>query len=233
MLIHEFPLHVRFVYLTSYNQAVHLGNHFSNLEVLYLNRKEVWQACNLVSTRWRQLLSRWMRSWARTCWLSCPWTISARWTNSTTRYKHWQRKTAPPWKNELGCVTEWKRKGFLLFGWLATVTDHFSFSVVCLIVRKHICIGPLLSLFGSAFQLEGEKNKLENLLKNNLMKRKDRILLELQEDSEEDRKNKLEMYKAELESVSQRISGDVARFKGTAIQASAICFGSKLFDLWC
>ena len=63
--------------------------------------------------------------------------------------------------------------------------------------------------------MEGEKNKLENLLKNNLMKRKERILAELQEDSEEDRKNKLDMLKSELESVNTRINGDVARFKGT------------------
>ena len=65
--------------------------------------------------------------------------------------------------------------------------------------------------------MEGEKNKLENLLKNNLMKRKERILAELQEDSEEDRKNKLDMLKSELESVNTRINGDVARFKGTNI----------------
>ncbi len=64
--------------------------------------------------------------------------------------------------------------------------------------------------------MEGEKNKLENLLKNNLMKRKERILAELQEDSEEDRKNKLDMYKSEHESVSHRISSDIVRFKGAA-----------------
>ena len=46
------------------------------------------------------------------------------------------------------------------------------------------------------------------------MKRKERILAELQEDSEEDRKNKLDMLKSELESVNTRINGDVARFKG-------------------
>ena len=65
--------------------------------------------------------------------------------------------------------------------------------------------------------MEGEKNKLENLLKNNLMKRKERILQELQEDSEEDRQNKLEMLKSEQESVTQRISTDNVRFKGNIL----------------
>ena len=46
------------------------------------------------------------------------------------------------------------------------------------------------------------------------MKRKERILQELQEDSEEDRQNKLEMLKAEQESVTQRITSDNVRFKG-------------------
>ena len=59
------------------------------------------------------------------------------------------------------------------------------------------------------------------------MKRKERILAELQEDSEEDRKNKLDMLKSELESVNTRINGDVARFKGTNVLTQKQIFTAR------
>ena len=64
------------------------------------------------------------------------------------------------------------------------------------------------------FQLETEKNKLENLLHNNLNRKLERLQAELSEGSGEDRKQKLDMYSAELESVNGRISENNGRFKG-------------------
>ncbi len=49
------------------------------------------------------------------------------------------------------------------------------------------------------------------------MKKRDRIQQELQADSEEDRKNKLEMLKSELDSVNSRISDNNHRFKGKGL----------------
>ena len=63
------------------------------------------------------------------------------------------------------------------------------------------------------FQLESEKNKLENLLNNNLMKKKERIFVDLQEMSSEERKQRLEMVHSELETVNARISDNNAHFK--------------------
>lgn len=60
-----------------------------------------------------------------------------------------------------------------------------------------------LSIF--VLQLEGEKNKLENLLHNNLMKKRDRIISDLQEASADDQNNKLDTYSSELQTVDQRI----------------------------
>lgn len=54
-------------------------------------------------------------------------------------------------------------------------------------------------------QLEGEKNKLENLLHNNLMKKRDRILGDMQEVSAEDQNQKLDTFSSELQTVDQRI----------------------------
>ena len=58
----------------------------------------------------------------------------------------------------------------------------------------------------SLLQLEGEKNKLENLLQNNLMKKRDRILLDIQEESNQTNQEKLETSGTELEAVDQRIA---------------------------
>ena len=64
------------------------------------------------------------------------------------------------------------------------------------------------------FQLEGEKNKLENLLHNNLMKKRDRIANELQEVSAEDRRQKLDQYQTELESEDNKVTDMKKTLKG-------------------
>lgn len=55
-------------------------------------------------------------------------------------------------------------------------------------------------------RLEGEKNKLENLLYNNLMKKRDRITGDLQESSEEDKREKIETLNNDLGSVDERVT---------------------------
>ncbi|CAN7999301.1 unnamed protein product, partial [Ixodes pacificus] len=62
--------------------------------------------------------------------------------------------------------------------------------------------------FSERMRLEAEKNKLENLLNNNLYRRKEELEAALQEISVEDRRRKLENSQAELISVNARI-GDV------------------------
>jgi predicted nuclease with TOPRIM domain len=62
--------------------------------------------------------------------------------------------------------------------------------------------------------LETEKNKLDNLLRNNLLRKLERLQAELNEGSGEDRKQKLEMEAAELESINSRIAENNARFAG-------------------
>ncbi|XP_050395923.1 structural maintenance of chromosomes protein 3 [Patella vulgata] len=55
-------------------------------------------------------------------------------------------------------------------------------------------------------RLEGDKNKLENLLNNNLMKKRDRIMTDLQEVSVEDRTQRLDTYNAEMQTVDARVA---------------------------
>lgn len=62
-------------------------------------------------------------------------------------------------------------------------------------------------------KLEGEKNKLENLLKSNLNRKRERLEADLVEMSGVDIKAKLEQYNSELESINQRIDENNARFK--------------------
>ena len=62
-------------------------------------------------------------------------------------------------------------------------------------------------------RLEGDKNKLENLLHNNLMKKRDRLTNDLQEVSAEDRKNKLETLSQELQTVDSRVHEIKSRTK--------------------
>lgn len=59
--------------------------------------------------------------------------------------------------------------------------------------------------FASRMSLEAQKNKLENLLNNNLCRRKDELESALQEICVEDREQKLESEKADLKSFSSRI----------------------------
>lgn len=54
-------------------------------------------------------------------------------------------------------------------------------------------------------RLEAEKNKLENLLTNNLIRRRDEVLHALQEISLEDRKRQLENSKSDLEEIDKKI----------------------------
>ncbi|XP_054714183.1 structural maintenance of chromosomes protein 3-like [Uloborus diversus] len=60
--------------------------------------------------------------------------------------------------------------------------------------------------FSERMRLEAEKNKLENLLHNNLYRRKEELEGALQEISVEDRRRKLENSKAELDAITIRIA---------------------------
>merc|ERR1719445_1949781 len=63
-------------------------------------------------------------------------------------------------------------------------------------------------------RLEAQKNKLENLLTNNLNRRKDELVQALQEISVEDRKRQLENANSELESLENRINYNSDQLKG-------------------
>nr|CAD7454929.1 unnamed protein product [Timema tahoe] len=67
--------------------------------------------------------------------------------------------------------------------------------------------------FSLRMRLEAEKNKLENLLTNNLMRRKDELVQALQEISVEDRKRQLENCKSELIAIEKRIDEVNKEFK--------------------
>lgn len=59
--------------------------------------------------------------------------------------------------------------------------------------------------FSKRMHLEAQKNKLENLLNNNLCRRKDELEAALQEISVEDREQKLESEQSELSGISGRL----------------------------
>ena len=63
-------------------------------------------------------------------------------------------------------------------------------------------------------RLEAQKNKLENLLTNNLNRRKDELVQALQEISVEDRKRTLENSQAELKDLTERIESTGKYFVG-------------------
>lgn len=65
------------------------------------------------------------------------------------------------------------------------------------------------------FQLETEKNRLEMLLNNNLLKKLEQLQQELQEMKGEDRRQKMDMLDAELKSVGERLSYIYSQFSGT------------------
>ncbi|GFY55808.1 structural maintenance of chromosomes protein 3 [Trichonephila inaurata madagascariensis] len=60
--------------------------------------------------------------------------------------------------------------------------------------------------FSERMRLEAEKNKLENLLNNNLYRRKEELEAALQEISVEDRRRKLDNSNAELSAINNRIN---------------------------
>lgn len=59
--------------------------------------------------------------------------------------------------------------------------------------------------FSARMQLEVKKNKLDNLLTNNLFRRRDELVQALQEISVEDRKRKLQICRTELNETEKRI----------------------------
>ncbi|XP_060524565.1 structural maintenance of chromosomes protein 3 [Cylas formicarius] len=59
--------------------------------------------------------------------------------------------------------------------------------------------------FSTRMKLEAEKNKLENLLTNNLIRRRDEVLHALQEISLEDRKRQLSNCKTEMDEIDKKI----------------------------
>merc|ERR1719215_1421909 len=68
--------------------------------------------------------------------------------------------------------------------------------------------------FAERMRLEAQKNKLENLLTNNLNRRKDELVQALQEISVEDRKRQLENASSELSDLEKRIEGTGTNLKG-------------------
>lgn len=67
--------------------------------------------------------------------------------------------------------------------------------------------------FSKRMRLEADKNKLENLLTNNLVRRKDELGQALQEISVEDRQRQLDSSKASLAEVEKRLMKVNADFK--------------------
>jgi len=62
--------------------------------------------------------------------------------------------------------------------------------------------------------METEKNRLEMLLNNNLLKKLEQLQQELQEMRGEDRKQKLDMLESELKSVGDRLTFIYGQFSG-------------------
>ncbi len=71
-------------------------------------------------------------------------------------------------------------------------------------------------------KLEGEKNKIENLLSGNLMRKRERLVAELQEISVEDRKQKLETCLAELQGTEMSIETNKARIEDFESQIESL-----------
>ncbi|XP_045597906.1 structural maintenance of chromosomes protein 3 isoform X1 [Procambarus clarkii] len=67
--------------------------------------------------------------------------------------------------------------------------------------------------FTRRMKLEADKNKLENLLTNNLHRRKDELMQALQEISVEDRKRQLEHSQSEIQRVDARIEEVAVQYK--------------------
>lgn len=77
--------------------------------------------------------------------------------------------------------------------------------------------------FSARMQLEVKKNKLDNLLTNNLFRRRDELVMALQEISVEDRKRKLQICRTELTEAERRIAkvmGDLQEMDRKVTEAS-------------
>merc|ERR1711953_1592585 len=68
--------------------------------------------------------------------------------------------------------------------------------------------------FSERMRLEAQKNKLENLLTNNLIRRKDELVQALQEISVEDRHQQLENCVSDLKSLEERLDITKTNMKG-------------------
>merc|ERR1719167_1555899 len=68
--------------------------------------------------------------------------------------------------------------------------------------------------FSERMRLEAQKNKLENLLTNNLIRRKDELVQALQEISVEDRHQQLENTESDLKSLEERLDVTKTNMKG-------------------
>merc|ERR1712073_257860 len=68
--------------------------------------------------------------------------------------------------------------------------------------------------FSERMRLEAQKNKLENLLTNNLIRRKDELVQALQEISVEDRHQQLENCVSDLKSLEERLDVTMGNMKG-------------------
>lgn len=65
-----------------------------------------------------------------------------------------------------------------------------------------------------SIQLETEKNRLELLLNSNLLKKLERLQSEIQEMTSVDRKQKLELQRADLEAINKRHSDVAGSIRG-------------------
>ena len=74
----------------------------------------------------------------------------------------------------------------------------------------------------SLWQLETEKNRLETLLNNNLLRKRERLVTDVQEMTGEERKARHEMNRSELETINSRIKDNNSRFKGMLIRGIGI-----------
>ncbi|CAG0882056.1 unnamed protein product [Darwinula stevensoni] len=81
--------------------------------------------------------------------------------------------------------------------------------------------------FAARMKLEAEKNKIENLLMNNLNRRKEELVQALQEISVEDRRRHLENCQSELKSINKRDEDVTSQLKDTEKKVTDL--SKKLF----
>lgn len=76
-------------------------------------------------------------------------------------------------------------------------------------------------------QLETERNKLENLLNNNLTKKRDRLMADMQEASLDEKNRKLDKLQEDLTSVDRRLTEMKGQNKGLCVVCLCVCHGSQ------